>query len=514
MTTHADLSEMDKHQLKKRVKELESALANSNRRCDFLFQQTNNGCVMLQPGNDHDTFYIREFNPGAEKIEQKRAEDILGKAILDVFPRMKTNGLFEIIQKVHQTGELQTFPVLIKEKDRILFYHQNTLTRLPNGDVMIVYNDISRLQISEEALAESEERLKLAVQSARLGLWDHNLKTGKVIRSREWAEMLGYRPEEIPDDSYSWKSLIHPDDMVHVEKEAEDHESSKKQNFSVEHRLLTKDGQYKWVLNWGKVVERDEDNQPVRAIGTHLDIDERKRSEEKLKELIDTKDRLFSIIGHDLKNPLSDILGFTNLLVNRADQYSPEKIWQFHLYMYKSAKTMQELLDNLLKWSRIQSGTLSFHPEPIDLNSLVAEGMSLFRTKAYIKKIRLQNKVDVSRPVMADKNMVETILRNLLSNALKYTEKEGEISVSTREDEKKVLITVADDGVGMNSDQVQTMFDEGNEFTTRGTSGEGGTGLGLILCKEFVEKHGETLEVESSKGKGTQFRFRLPLKQK
>ena len=319
-----------------------------------LFDSTKDGCVLLEATDHGKDFLIKKINPGAEKIEQKSKEKILGKSLTEAFPSSKANGLLETFQRVHQTGIQEELTIIMGGKQDVKHKHHNTISKLPDHTLMVVYNETKELEKSKLELQKSRERLKLTLESTKIGLWDHNLKTDEVYRSKEWAEMLGYTKEEIDNKSIDWKNLIHPEDLPHVEKIAAEHENLRSDSFQVEHRLKTKDGNYKWILNWGKIIEFDNEGNPARAVGTHLDIDNRKKAEEKLAELNATKDQLFSIIGHDLKNPLSDILGFSSLLYKRYDQYPAEKKIQFIRLIDKSARTMQDLLENLLNWSRLQ----------------------------------------------------------------------------------------------------------------------------------------------------------------
>jgi PAS domain S-box-containing protein len=496
-------------ELEEELEELKAKFSELDEKYHSIFDNTGNGCVILEAQNGGNDFIIRDFNNGAAKIEGIRKEEAIGSFFSDLFPKSSHSFLLNAFNRVYQSGKTENFPFVLRENNEIKHYHQNTIIKLSNDQLMVLYTERRELEKSREALEKSRERLKLTLESTQIGLWDHNLKTGKVYRSKEWAEMLGYTKEEIDGFSDAWKQLIHPDDLKHVEENAEKHETRQSDSFQVEHRLRTKDGNYKWILNWGKIVDFDEDGKPLRAVGTHLDIDKRKKTEKKLAELNATKDRLFSIIGHDLKNPLADIIGFSSLLNKKYQQYSREKVLRFIQLIHKSSMTMHELLENLLKWSRFQRDEFIFDPEALDITDIFNSMLDQFQTKADTKNISLTHTLEQSKFVYADKNMVETVLRNLISNALKYTEESGKVNVYTIDEKEKTIICVEDTGIGMDPKKMNQLFKSNDSAINWGNKTEKGSGLGLILCKEIMDNHNEQIWVESKPDKGSIFKFTL-----
>ena len=204
-------------------------------------------------------------------------------------------------------------------------------------------------------------------------------------------------------------------------------------------------------------------------------------------------------------------MGLAQLLVHGYDRLSPEKVKYFHNNLYQISKNGYELLINLLEWSRSQMGTIQFKPVELSLPALVEETFSLYNTKAAQKEITLTNEVSEESKVIADQNMLKTILRNLVSNALKFTERGGAIEISEKNINGFKEITVRDTGIGINPQDINKLFEMEGNYTTLGTEDESGTGLGLILCKEFVEKHGGKISVESKIGFGSKFNFTLPV---
>ncbi len=233
-------------------------------------------------------------------------------------------------------------------------------------------------------------------------------------------------------------------------------------------------------------------------------------SEKHLKELNSTKDKFFSIIGHDLRNPLNALLGFSELISGNSREYSPEEIQKYSKIINEAAKNIHQLIENLLEWSRSQSGNIEFNPGQTDLNQVIDEILKIIEIQAEKKSISIEKEVPEKIQVFADRNLLSTILRNLINNGVKFTPKKGTVKVSADQTDTGVSISVSDTGVGMSQEQLDSIFSLAHGPSTAGTEEEKGTGLGLILCKEFVDKHGGEIQVESQSGKGSTFTFILP----
>lgn len=233
-------------------------------------------------------------------------------------------------------------------------------------------------------------------------------------------------------------------------------------------------------------------------------------SEKILRELNLTKDKFFSIIAHDLRGPISSLMHVTELVHNYFDDLPENEKKDFLMEMKKSTAGLYNLLENLLTWSRSQRGTISFVPDRLNLSQLTKNIFDIMKISAENKNIALETNIPEKIEVFADFNMVNTILRNLISNAIKFTREGGKVQVSTRIRDDFIEISVSDTGIGIPEKIAAGIFDIGKSKTTQGTAGEKGTGLGLVLCKEFVEKHGGTLKVNSTEGAGSTFYFTLP----
>lgn len=239
------------------------------------------------------------------------------------------------------------------------------------------------------------------------------------------------------------------------------------------------------------------------------DITERKKMETRLVELNATKDKFLSIIAHDLKAPLNNILGFSNLMIEEKKSGTDE-IQQYATFINKAASNTISLLENLLEWASIQDGRISFRPRVVNLDELLSEMVSMIGESATEKKIEISLAESGNMKVKVDENMIKTVVRNLLSNAVKFTKPGGKIEVSAIRSESGVVVKVTDSGVGISAENLKKLFDIGAGYFTRGTKNEKGTGIGLLLCHEFVEKHGGKMIVESREGEGSTFSFTIP----
>jgi ligand-binding sensor domain-containing protein/signal transduction histidine kinase len=233
-----------------------------------------------------------------------------------------------------------------------------------------------------------------------------------------------------------------------------------------------------------------------------------------LKELNASKDKFFSIIAHDLKNPFNTIIGFSEMLKEEIDTDISVKVNQYANMINTSAVQTFKLLENLLEWANSQRGKILFNPGPINMPELINEEFIVLNEMAIKKNIELKTCISESLIVTGDRNMVKTIIRNLLSNAVKFTPKNGKVEIKAIEGDDQVEISVTDTGIGMTNETKEKLFRLDANLSTRGTENEKGTGLGLFLCKEFVEKHGGKIFVESESGKGSVFKFVLPSKMK
>ncbi len=229
-----------------------------------------------------------------------------------------------------------------------------------------------------------------------------------------------------------------------------------------------------------------------------------------LSELNVMKDKFFSIISYNLRSPFLSLLGLTEFIIKNLEYSSQEEIKEVVGNLRKSIENLYELLKNLLTWSTIQRGSLGYHPKQLHVQEIVARNITLLTPDARQKQIIIRSSIKEETMVYADADMVYAIIRNLISNALKFTDTSGKIEISATEDDQFVEISVLDTGIGIPEEDLPNLFRIDTRYKKRGTAGEEGTGIGLILCKELVEKNGGRIWVESKIGKGTTCKFTLP----
>jgi len=284
--------------------------------------------------------------------------------------------------------------------------------------------------------------------------------------------------------------------------------------FKWEGRFIIKD-QMIWVHF--ESIPRVLENKDIIWTGILYDISELKKAEQELKSINQElqkvnaeKDRFFSIIAHDLKSPFNSILGFSNILLESAQEEDLESIKKYAQIISHSSQSAMNLLTNLMQWSQSQTGRMNFIPEYFILGDIIDEIVLLSTDIAVQKSITITNDSPSEITVYADKAMIGTVIRNLVSNAIKFTTPGGRVTISAEATQDEVRISISDTGVGISKPVLEKILHIDSNCSTPDTQGEKGTGLGLILCKEFIEKHGGKIGVESEPGKGSVFHFTIP----
>lgn len=373
--------------------------------------------------------------------------------------------------------------------------------------------DISAYRVTTENLRDSEIRYRRLFESSKDGILMMDAVNGKVLNlNPSLVYLLGYTRQELLGKEL-WEIPAFKD-VGYTKENFVELQIKGDMRYS-EMPIITKEGKTIIVEFVSTVYVADH----TKVIQCNIrDITERKKVERALKDsearligLNAAKDKFFSIIAHDLKGPFNSIIGFSDLLVDRIREKDYEEIEKYAMIILNSSHRAMDLIMNLLEWSRSQTGRLDFNPENIDMVTLIKTIAQLLNDSAHQKSISLYTEMPEKSIVYVDKAMMGTVLRNLISNAIKFTNKEGEIVISLNQMPQQVMVTVSDNGVGIKPDAMGKLFVIEKSYSTIGTNDEKGTGLGLVLCKEFIEKHGGTIWAESEFGKGSKFHFTIPL---
>ncbi len=363
-------------------------------------------------------------------------------------------------------------------------------------------------------LKEGEEKFKLLIETMPNGFYRTTPGGYYVDVNNAMVKMLGYDTKEellrvyIPTDIY-----VKPEERDDFERSNEDFIS----DFEV-YRLKTKDGRIIWIEDNARYI-KDADGRTIFNEGICRDITDRKQAEAEIKlqnqELLKInteKDKFFSIIAHDLRSPFNSFLGLTQIMAEELHGLTMDEIQKFAVSMRNSATNLFRLLENLLQWSRIQQGLIPFRQEYIQLLPIVNESIEMMLEPAKNKNIEISKDIPYHLKVFADRNILEAVVRNLISNAIKFTHKGGAVSISAKVAVGSCIeVSIKDSGIGMSQSMIGNLFRLDVQTNRKGTEDEPSTGLGLILCKDFIEKHGGRIWVNSEPGKGSVFHFSLPL---
>ena len=391
-----------------------------------------------------------------------------------------------------------------------------------NNYVIETYVDITEQQKAKIALEESEERYRSITENIDDAIWTlefSSSKGTKLFIAPSILEITQYSDIEFESDSKLWIRIIHPDDKnAVVSKLRRVLKDSVRKQVELEYRILDKHGELVWVRNKLNIF-RDDFGKIEKIFGLFSDITSSKKDAENLQNstnelqtLNESKDRFISIISHDLRTPFSSILGFTDILLT-DDDVTEEKQRQYIGYIQESAQNMLKLVNSILDWTRLQTGRIEYIAERLDVQTVVTNAIQMLTGSAIQKNIKLYSTIDHEVFVHGDRNLLLQAFNNLISNAIKFTKENGEIFISAEPliDRKVIQFSVNDTGIGISDNDIEKLFSVDSKYTTDGTKGEKGSGLGLSLVKEIIQKHGGEISVQSEEGIGTSFIFTIPI---
>ncbi|MCW7469868.1 PAS domain-containing protein [Leptospira kanakyensis] len=482
---------------------------------------------------------ITHFNKGAEYHLQYDAEEVVGKTSPEIFHRpeeiqkraaslsrefgVPISGFDTFVHRA-KLSEYDSHEWTYVRKDKTEFPVQLVVTASKNkkGEItgyLGIGIDISAHKATEEALRASESRWQFALEGSGDGIWDWNSQTNKVFFSNQWKNMLGYTEEEIGSDISEWESRVHPEDKPNYFSDLDKHFEGKTSVYVNEHRMLCKNGSYKWILDRGKVIEWTEDGKPLRMIGTHTDITDRKLLEKALiiarenaEKASQAKSDFLANMSHEIRTPLNGVIGFSDLLM-RTDLNEVQKKYMETVYL--SANSLLDLINDILDFSKIESGKMELYKERINIYDLLHQIAEIVKHKAYEKGLELILNISpkVPRNIFVDSLRLRQILLNLIGNALKFTLK-GEIQIKISAEPKEnneyeFLFEVIDTGIGISPENRDKIFEVFSQADTSTTRQFGGTGLGLSISSKLLHLFDSKMELKSERDKGSRFFFKI-----
>jgi len=407
-----------------------------------------------------------------------------------------------------------------------------------------VFNQlITKASERENTIKKSEQRFSLAMQGANDGLWDWNMTGDDVYYSHRWKEMLGYEENELENKLSTWEELVHPEDKDPTYEEINEYIQGKKEKFEKEIRMRHKDGHYINILSRAFVSRDGETGEPIRLVGTHIDMTARKQYEEQLSEQKNTlekrvkqrtneleslnvdlmhakdiaenaskeKSNFLANMSHEIRTPMNGIIGLTDLAL-RTDLDDKQR--EYLTKLRSSADILLHILNDILDFSKIEAGKFELENKVFRIYSVIQSVLDIFNVKAKEKGLKLILEYDDALPefVMGDSVRVTQILSNLISNAIKFTEK-GQVTLEVRSSGKNDYIdfSVCDTGIGINRDQQAKLFDSFTQADSSTSRKYGGTGLGLAISQNLVNLMKGEIELDSEPGQGSCFKFMLYL---
>lgn len=412
-------------------------------------------------------------------------------------------------QKEMETKKTALFETaLISKSGRVIPVEVSAnLIRLSNTKIYFVaIRNIEKRKIAENKLLESEERFRTLVENATDLIMRFDVNHKHIFVNSSSLQILKIKPEEFIGKTHS--EMGFPKDKCEFWKKEINLAFKTKKQHCVDFSIVV-EGE-KIHFEWQLIPEFNLSGECDTLMAIARDITARKRSEEALNEAIKTKDKFFSIIAHDLKNPFNALLPIAKNLHQNCKEMSKDQILESSAIIHSAATLEYNLLNNLLEWGRSQMGKIKHAPKQIDLLKLIELNIKLHQTKADRKNIFVRVIKGANTMAFADEYMLDTVIRNLYSNAIKFTNPGGNIKIRIAQNDSKSTISIEDDGLGISEENQKRLFRIDTNYTRVGTCEESGTGLGLILCHEFVTQNNGSISLESTAGKGSIFTVELP----
>ena len=461
---------------------------------------------------------VLEVSPSFRHFSDYNNEEIIGKYIDMLYFNPEDRGI--LIDNIMTSGELKDYEIKLKTKageGRQVSVNARLILKANGKPTYIVgaIRDINQRKQAEEKLQNERLLLRTLIDYIPDSIYSKDLNSKKTLANLTELKYVGVKSEDelLGKDDFD----MYPAELA--QKFFADDQMVIQTGMPVLNReefLFDDKGQKRWLLS-SKIPLRDTEGRIIGLVGIGRDITERIQAEKEIKlknielqKINAEKDKFFSIIAHDLRSPLGGFMRLTELLSDDNQDFTPEEIKDITLTLSRSSRNIFNLLENLLEWSLMQQGKIPYKPQILVLQDEVADCVKIFAESAGNKFIEITVDIDKGMKAFADKNMLQTVIRNLVSNAIKFTGRGGKVTISATSDENnKTVVAVKDTGIGMSSEMVEDIFSLDGNTNRAGTEGESSTGLGLLLCKEFVEKNGGILGVKSEPEQGSIFYFTI-----
>jgi PAS domain S-box-containing protein len=500
-------------------KNAEEDFIESEERFRELVNTINSGVAIYKVINDGKSgsdYIIKEFNEFALKHEQLQKKDIIGRSLKDIRPNIDEYGLIDMFQKVWKTGEATFFPAKVYVDKKYSNYYENRVFRLPSGEIVAIYDEVSDRENAIAQIKESRERFDLAMKASNDGLFDWNLETNEIYYSPRWKSMLGYEDEELPNDFTIWERLTELKDVERSWKMQQELIDKQRDRFEMEFKMKHKDGHWVYIFSRAEAIFDDE-GKAVRMIGTHIDISERKQAELELitaKRKAEESDRLKSSflanMSHEIRTPMNGILGFSGLL--KEPKLSGEEQQKYIGIIEKSGIRMLNIINDIIDISKIESGLMTLDIKESDINEQIEYIYTFFKPEVEAKgmKLSFKNTLPAKEAIIkTDREKVFAILTNLVKNAIKYTNK-GSVEFGYCKKGGFLEFFVKDTGIGIPKERQVAIFERFVQADINDIQARQGAGLGLAITKAYTKMLGGKIWVDSQEGKGSSFYFTIP----
>ncbi|MGE5430418.1 MAG: PAS domain S-box protein [Syntrophomonadaceae bacterium] len=499
----------------------EEALQQSNRKWEAVIAASPDGIGMISP--DGKIQLISEKLVAMHGYPVEGMEEFLGSSIFDYIDPSDHELLIDNTQRLlagEKGDEITEYLALRKDKSRFNIDVNTRVLYDSDGkpqSILYVERDITKRKQDEEALLLSSQKLEAIISASPDGIGIISMDGKMQFMSDKLIQMYGYSIEE--KDKLTGRpafDFIDPSDRVRLADNMRKLIAGQSDHKIREYLAVKKDGS-RFYIELNYTVLPHPDGNPASILFVERDCTERKRAQEEtikinleLVELNATKDKFFSIIAHDLKSPFQGLIGCSQILSSEYTTLTEEEKISFISSIEELSRSSYKLLENLLDWSRIQTGQMVINLEDFNLLVELYPTISLVKQTARNKNIEFNYVIDNSIFIKADKNMLSAIIRNLAANSIKFTNPGGRITLEARKLNGFTEFSVTDTGIGMENDTLDKLFKIDKDVSRKGTANEEGTGLGLLLCKEMIEKHNGTIRVESQVSQGSTFSFTIP----